>query len=87
MDGEEAVQVYVSVPKSKVERHKKVLKGFKKVSLEPDESKDVKMDIPYDELRYFCEQDNTWKLEHTNYVFLVGPSANDKVLMHKTVTI
>ncbi len=74
--GDEIVQVYVSVPASKVERHKKVLKGFARVALAAGEKKTVEIQIPFDELKYYDAATNTWVLEPAAYEFLVGPSAD-----------
>ena len=75
--GDEIVQVYVSVPESKVERHVKELKGFARVHLAPGEEKTVEISIPLEELKYFDEATNGWVLENTAYNFMVGPNAAD----------
>ncbi|MBD3949112.1 glycoside hydrolase family 3 C-terminal domain-containing protein [Tuanshanicoccus lijuaniae] len=79
-DGSEIVQVYVSVPNSKVERHIKELKGFSRVELQAGEEKNVVIEIPFEELKYYDENSNSWILEHTEYIFLVGPSADERGL-------
>lgn len=78
--GAEIVQVYVSVPNSKVERHIKELKGFSRVKLQVGEEKKVVIEIPFEELKYYDEDSNSWILENTEYNFLVGPSADERVL-------
>lgn len=78
--GDEVVQVYVSVPKSAVERHVKELKGFVRVSLDAGEEKKVSIQIPQDELKYYNEEANTWILEQTTYDFMVGSCADSKHL-------
>lgn len=80
-DGAEIVQVYVSVPNSKVERHIKELKGFSRVELQAGEEKNVVIEIPFEELKYYDEETNSWILENTEYDFLVGPSSDERVLM------
>lgn len=79
-DGNEIVQVYVSVPKSKVCRHIKELKGFSRVYIKAGEEKQVNIKIPLEELKYYDEKCNDWILEETEYVFLVGPSSDENVL-------
>lgn len=79
--GDEAVQVYVSVKGSAVERFVKELKSFQKVHLEPGESKEVTLTIPNDELRYYDVATSSWILEDAEYVFLAGPSSADKDLL------
>lgn len=86
-DGSEIVQVYVSVPGSKVERHVKELKGFARIDLAAGEEKNVEIRIPFEELKYYDEASGTWILEHTGYQFLAGPSADPKALKDVTVTL
>lgn len=85
--GDEIVQAYVSVPSSKVERHVKELKGFERASLNPKETKEVTITIPFEELKYYDEETHTWVLEETSYEFLVGPNANPDVLLKETCII
>ena len=85
--GDEIVQVYVSVPNSKVERHVRELKGFRRVALEAGEEKTVEIRIPLEELKYYDEGTNAWVLENTEYDFLVGPSAEAKSLKSAALTI
>lgn len=80
LTGTEIVQVYVSVPESSVERHKKVLKAFSRVTLNPGEEKTVSMEIPVDELKYYDEAAGNWVLENTTYRFLVGSNASEENL-------
>lgn len=85
--GDEIVQVYVSVPTSKVERHKKALKGFERVTLDAEEKKTVQIRIPFDELKYYDSASNTWVLENTEYEFMVGPSSAPSQLQTVTCTV
>ncbi|MGG3308367.1 glycoside hydrolase family 3 C-terminal domain-containing protein [Paenibacillus lautus] len=85
--GEEVVQVYVSVPNSKVERHIKVLKGFTRVHLIPGENKEVVVPITLKELEYYNEDEESWVLEDSNYVFLVGPSSDEKALLRENIKL
>src|SRR6185503_10350821 len=54
--GDTVVQVYVAVPSSQVERAPKELKAFRRVGLEPGETKTVHLDIPVKDLAYYDEQ-------------------------------
>ena len=82
--GTEIVQTYVSVIGSKVERHEKELKGFERVTIAPNETANVTMKIPYDELKYYDVTENKFVLEDAEYHFLVGP-ASDKLVTGKMV--
>src|SRR6185503_2170513 len=54
--GDTVVQVYVAVPISRVERAPKELKAFRRVRLQPGETKTVRLDIPVQDLAYYDEQ-------------------------------
>lgn len=51
--GEETVQLYISDPVATVTRSVEDLKGFKKVMLQPGESKDVSFEITTDMLKFY----------------------------------
>jgi beta-glucosidase len=74
--GDTVVQIYVAVPVSRVERAPKELKAFKRVRLEPGETKTVQLDIPVKELAYYDEQSG-WTLEPTSYTLIVGQHSLD----------
>lgn len=86
-DGEEIVQVYVGMENSKVERQKKLLKGFEKVSIPAGESEDVTISVPTDELRYYSISEKKWILEAGTYIFMVGPNSNNQSLMKTQVEL
>ena len=46
LDGEEVVQAYVGMEYSRIDRQKKLLKGFKKVFIRAGETVDVTITIP-----------------------------------------
>jgi beta-glucosidase len=87
MDGEEVVQVYVGHLNSEVERPKKTLTGFEKVSLKVGECKQVAIIVDPDELRYFDEASKSWKLENGSYRFYVGSSSDEKDLLQEDLLI
>ena len=76
-EGKEVVQLYVSDPKSSVPRPVKELKGFKKVSLQPGETKTVTFELTPDALKYFDADRHDWVLEPGAFDVLVGASAGD----------
>jgi len=51
--GEEVVQLYISDPVASVSRAVKELKGFKKISLQAGEKKDVTFNITTDDLKFY----------------------------------
>jgi beta-glucosidase len=74
--GDTVVQAYVAVPTSQVERAPKELKAFKRVGLEPGETKTVQLDIPVKDLAYYDEQAG-WTVERTSYTLIVGQHSLD----------
>ena len=77
MDGSEIVQMYVSLPESKVSRPEKELKGFAKLFLKAGEEKEVR--IPFDDktFRFFNERSGSWEQEEGTYQILAGSSSQD----------
>ena len=74
--GDTVVQVYVAVPTSRVERAPKELKAFRRVRLQPGETKTVRLDIPVQDLAYYDEQSG-WTVELTSYTLIVGQHSLD----------
>ena len=74
--GDTVVQIYVAVPASRVERAPRELKAFKRVGLEPGETKTVHLDIPVKELAYYDERTG-WTVERTSYTLIVGQHSLD----------
>lgn len=85
-EGEEVIQLYVSYPKSRVERPLKELKGFKRMRLQPNETKMVAMLLHADDLRYWDEDTNRWVLENQPVQIQVGASSAD-IRLTKTVEV
>ncbi len=85
--GAEVVQVYVGMEQSAVERQKKLLKGFKKVYLEPGQSMTVSIPVDLDELRYFSNEQRKWIFEPGTYSFYVGSSSDDAALQVKALEL
>ena len=77
MDADEVVQLYVSRPGAKVEWPAKELKAFARVSLKPGEQKTVRLEIPFDDLRYWNVDKNAWDLEHGRLTLLLGAASDD----------
>ncbi|MBK8023093.1 MAG: glycoside hydrolase family 3 C-terminal domain-containing protein [Chloroflexi bacterium] len=85
--GAEVVQVYVGMKHSSVERQKKLLKGFKKVHLEPAQSASVTIAVDLDELRYFSNEQRKWVFEPGIYSFHVGSSSDEAALQVKEIEL
>jgi beta-glucosidase len=76
-EGAEVVQIYVSFPTSSVPRPIKELKGFTKVHLAKDETRQFEVQI---ELKYACsywsETCKSWVMEKGTYEVFAGPSSD-----------
>lgn len=75
MTAEEVAQVYVSRPDSKVERPKYELKGFKRLSLNANETKAVTITIPIEQLRHWNEFQHAWNIEKGKLTIHIGGSS------------
>ncbi|MCH5222661.1 MAG: glycoside hydrolase family 3 C-terminal domain-containing protein [Muribaculaceae bacterium] len=75
--GKETVQLYVRDVKSSVDRPVKELKRFKKVELNPGETKDVSFELDRDALSYFDADKHEWVMEPGEFEILIGSSSSD----------
>lgn len=85
--GEEVVQVYVGKPDSAIERQHKLLKGFEKIRLEAGQAVQVDISVPIDELQYYDETEQCWRLENGLYTVYVGGDSNDDNLLKATISL
>ena len=85
--GEEIAQVYVGMENSKVERQKKLLKGFEKVRIPAGETVDITISVPFEELRYYDIVEKQWVLEAGNYTFMIGSNSADESLLQARVNL
>jgi beta-glucosidase len=79
--GEEVVQLYAGFPKSAVERPKKVLRGFLKVSLAAGEKRTVPFRLAAADLAYYDVAAHAWRVEPTEYTVEVGGSSRPQDLV------
>ena len=75
--GKEVVQLYIGDEESSVDRPVKELKGFRKISLEPGETKTVTFTIEPDMLKYFDAAKHEWVLENGKFTAYVGSASDD----------
>lgn len=80
-DGEEVAQVYVGMEYSRIDRAKKLLKGFEKVSIPAGKTVDVKVNVPLMDLCYYDAATKRWKFENGTYLVMVGPDSSDRHLL------
>ncbi len=84
--GEEVVQLYLSEPVSNTTRFAKDLKGFKKVFLEPGETKTVEFTIGPNELYIYSQQSRSYEIDPGPYQVRIGGSS-DNLSISKTIDI
>jgi len=78
VNGKEVVQCYVSLPTSVIDRPKLELKAFTKTQmLAPEQTEEISINIPVNDLRYWDEGNATWNLESGKYMIQVGASSRD----------
>lgn len=75
--GAEVVQLYINKVKRTVDRPLKELKGFKKVFLQPGETKKVSFEVNVKDLSFWSETEKAWKAEPGDFIIEVGNSSVD----------
>jgi beta-glucosidase len=75
--GAEVVQLYIGKEDGTIFRPRKELKGFKKVFLEPGESKHVEIALNDQAYRYYNVLSNRFEIEGGEYQVFVGASSMD----------
>lgn len=76
-EGKEVVQLYIGDDESSLERPVMELKGFKKVSLCPGETKEVTFIINDEMLKYYDPAQSGWVLEKGDFTAYIGASSED----------
>lgn len=75
--GAEVVQLYIHDAKASVDRPYKELKGFRKVMLQPGESREVSISIDNSALSFYDEVRHEWKSEPGEFEALVGTASDN----------
>lgn len=81
LEGKEIAQIYISLPDSKIYRPLQELKGYKKVLLKPNESKEIEINVPLSSLEVYYKEG--FKLESGIYIVKIGKSSENIVLEKK----
>ena len=80
ISGKEVVEIYVGGPRTTVFKPLKELKDFSKIELKPGEEKQVYIEIPIENLKYFNINEKRWVLEKGIYKFYVGGDSENAKL-------
>lgn len=75
--GAEVVQLYVHDEAASVERPYRELKGFRKVFLQPGESKTVTLPLDWKALAFWDVKTHSWLAEPGEFILLVGNSSQN----------
>jgi beta-glucosidase len=84
--GSEVVQMYIRDLVSSVTRPIKELKGFKKVWLQPGETKTVALDIKRESLAFY-DVSMKYRVEPGDFEIMVGTSSRDSDLQKLILTV
>jgi beta-glucosidase len=84
--GDEVVQLYVKHLNSKVDRPLKELKGFRRITLAPNETRTVQIPLKAQALAYWDAGKKSWVVEPDRVKLMVGSSSAD-VKLEKTIDI
>ncbi len=77
-DAKEILQVYMSVPNSRITRSKHELIHFDKVLIKKNESVQISFEIPLFYLKYYNTKQKCWDLEEADYDISVGSSLKEQ---------
>ena len=85
--GDEVVQLYIGFSNSRVERPVKVLRGFKRVTLEPGQVVHVQISCPVEKVKWYNPATNGWELEHMDYEVYIGNSSAPHDLITGSISL
>lgn len=85
--GEEIVQLYIGFENSAVDRPLKLLRGFKKVALEPKESKTVSIEVKKKDMAWYNPETKSWEIEDMKYSIYVGSSSSVNDLLKVDINL
>ncbi len=75
-DGDEVVQVYIGSDNQETDRPVKLLKGFKRVSIKAGETREVKVNVSIDDIRFYNPEKCDWELDNSYTVYVGTHSRN-----------
>ncbi len=84
--GDEVVQMYIRDCISSVTRPVKELKGFKRITLKPDQTETVSLDITPEHLAFY-DIDMNYTVEPGEFIIMVGNSSRDEDLQKVILTV
>ena len=85
--GEEVVQLYVGFENSSVDRPLKLLRGFKRVALKPNETKSVSIEVKKKNLAWYNPDNRAWEIESIEYTIYLGSSSKNEDLLSTQISL
>jgi beta-glucosidase len=85
--GEEVAQLYIGFGNSSIDRPVKLLRGFKKVQLDPGESTTVTFRLPVQDLAWYNPEAKAWEVEAMTYEYFIGGSSSMNSLKEGSFTV
>jgi len=85
--GDEVIQLYIGFEQSQIDRPLKLLKGFSRIHLEPNENKRVKIEVPKENLAWYNPESKSWEVEQITYTLYMGCSSRIKDLLSTQFTL
>jgi len=79
--GDEVVQLYIGFENSNIDRPVKLLRGFSRVHIKPNEVKNVNFEVPLKSITWYNPKSKSWEIEKINYTLYVGSSSREKDLL------
>ena len=84
--GEEVVQLYLRQPDSKLERPAKELRGFRRIALEPGQTRTVDLPLPSVALAHWDMNRHAFAIDGRSLEIMVGSSSAD-IRLKKTIGV
>lgn len=79
--GDEIIQLYIGLENSKVDRPKKLLRGFERIYLRPNEIQNVRIEVPIKYLAWYNPDSKSWEIEKILYTLFIGASSRKEDLL------
>ncbi len=87
MTADEVVQLYVSFPGVAVQRPRKLLRQFQRVTLAPGQTVTLSLAVPDSDLAYWSKTDSQWRVEHGEHEVHVGGSSMAEALLTARIAL
>jgi beta-glucosidase len=84
--GDEVVQLYIHHQNSKIDRPAKELKAFERISIKPNETKTISIELPATSLAYWNTENQKFEIEPDQTELQLGSSSTD-IRLRKTIPI